>query len=52
MRDHELPDFARHFSHVYDPESGGAFELILVSFKMDGYKEAGKLCSLDRERSC
>jgi hypothetical protein len=42
MRDHELPDFARHFAHVYDLANGGTFELILVSFKMDGYKETGK----------
>ena len=52
MRDHELPDFSRHFAHVFDPAKSGAFELILASFKMDGYKETGKYCSLDRELSC
>jgi hypothetical protein len=42
MRAHELPDFGRHFPHVFDPTKGGSFELILASFKMDGYKETGE----------
>jgi len=42
MRDHELPNFIHHFAHVYDPANGGACDLILASFKMDGYKETGE----------
>jgi len=41
MRDHELPNFENHFAHVYDPTNGGTCDLMMISFKMDGYKETG-----------
>ena len=41
MRDHNLPDFTRHFAHVYDLANSGTYDHVLVSFKMDGYKETG-----------
>ena len=52
IRDHELPNFAGHFAHIYDPANGGADDLILASLKMDGYKEIGKSCNSDRELLC
>jgi hypothetical protein len=52
MRDHELPNFTRHFAHVYDPAEGGPWDLILASFTVDGYKEIGKSCSSNRELFC
>ena len=48
MRDHELPNFAHHFAHLYDPANGGTSDLILSSFQMDGYKEAGMQHNLNR----
>ena len=41
MRDHELPNFTHHFAHTFDPANGGTSDLIMSSFQVDGYKEAG-----------
>ncbi len=48
MRNHELPNVAHHFAHVYDPANGGAPDLLLFSFAIDVYKEAGMQRNLNR----
>jgi hypothetical protein len=48
MRDHQLPNFAHHFGNICDPVNGGTSDLLLLSFEMDGYKEAGMQHNLNQ----